>query len=300
MNELQIEYFLAVARNLSFTKTAEEFYVTQPAVSKHISLLEKELDVVLFDRNNKSILLTDAGKLFQTFFLESIKAFEDTKDEAKALESNRKGHIRLACLEGWNISGFYPELLDSFRRKYPNIEVNLEIYSIKGLIQALKAEKVDAIMTLGVTLTDIEGITSVKLAEIPKILLYSSNHKFAGKPGLSIADFKNDVFFIMSAEEVAYASRLVHEYCEPYGFKPKIQCVRNIESMNVYVQNGLGVAISDFWSREKEHTGFGFLELKETHTISLGWLNKEDNDNIHILTDELKLLLDKRYPATLG
>ena len=68
MNDLQIEYFLAVARNLSFTKTAEELYVTQPAVSKQISLLEKELDAVLFDRTNKNTELTEAGKLFQRFF----------------------------------------------------------------------------------------------------------------------------------------------------------------------------------------------------------------------------------------
>ena len=43
MNDLQIDYFLAVARNLSFTKTAEEMYVSQPAISRHISHLEKEL-----------------------------------------------------------------------------------------------------------------------------------------------------------------------------------------------------------------------------------------------------------------
>ena len=53
MNQLQIEYFLAVARNRSFTRTAQELYVTQPAISRQISSLEAELGFTLFDRTSK-------------------------------------------------------------------------------------------------------------------------------------------------------------------------------------------------------------------------------------------------------
>ena len=69
MNDLQIDYFLAVARNLSFTKTAEEMYVSQPAISRHISHLEKELGFALFDRSKKTTQLTPAGGLFLRFLL---------------------------------------------------------------------------------------------------------------------------------------------------------------------------------------------------------------------------------------
>lgn len=68
MNDLQIDYFMAVATNLSFTKTSEELYVSQPAISKQISQLEKELGVKLFTRNNRKTELTDAGRLYFDFF----------------------------------------------------------------------------------------------------------------------------------------------------------------------------------------------------------------------------------------
>ncbi len=300
MKDLQIEYFLAVARNLSFTKTAEEFYVTQPAVSKQISFLEKELDVALFDRTNKSTQLTEAGKLFQKFFTESQKALNRTKEEAKALNKSRIGQIRLACLEGWNISGFFPELLELFSENYPNVQILLETYSVRGLIQALKSDKVDMILTLGVTIEDMEGFEVQRLAEIPRILLFSSKHKLAEKPDLKPEDFKNDTFVVMSTDEFSDVGKLVKEYCAPYGFSPKIQYVRSIESMNACVQNGMGVAISDFWSRVKDHADFRYLELKEKHEISIAWLSENKNENIHVMANELEFLLMDQHPIIVG
>ena len=61
MNDLQIDYFMAVATNSSFTKTSEELFVSQPAISKQIALLERELGVKLFIRNNRRTELTEAG-----------------------------------------------------------------------------------------------------------------------------------------------------------------------------------------------------------------------------------------------
>ena len=58
MNDLQIDYFMAVGTNLSFTKTSQELYVSQPAISKQIKLMEEELGVRLFYRNNKKTELT--------------------------------------------------------------------------------------------------------------------------------------------------------------------------------------------------------------------------------------------------
>lgn len=299
MNDLQIEYFLAVARNLSFTKTADEFYVTQPAVSKQISFLEKELGVALFDRTNKTTKLTEAGKLFERHFIETKKALNRTIEEALALNQKRIGKVRVGCLEGWNISGFFPELLQLFSENYPNVEISLETYGVKGLIQALKQDNLDVIMTLGVTLHGIDGLTVRKLAEIPKILLFSSRHKLAQKADLKPEDFMDDTFFVMSAEEVSYAGTLVKEYCAPYGFEPRIQCVRNIESMNVSVQNGLGVSISDYWSRVKDNADFRYIELNEKHEIALGWMKDSQNQDINVLANELEFLLSSQYPVVM-
>ena len=72
MTSLQIQYFLATVRQMSFTKAAAELYITQPSLSKQISTLESELGVELFDRSVKTKLhLTPAGALLRDFFIRS-------------------------------------------------------------------------------------------------------------------------------------------------------------------------------------------------------------------------------------
>lgn len=293
MNDLQIDYFLAMARNLSFSRTAEEFYVTQPAVSKQISSMEKELDITLFDRTTKTTKLTEAGKLYQKYYLNMRRELEKVREEAKRLNQSRSGQIRLAFLEGWDISGFFPEIMKIFSDSYLNVSVSLECCGVRDMMQALKSGAVDIILTLGVTLCQTEGIEVQRLTEIPKIILYSAHHHLANKEVLKPQDFKDETFLVMSAKEASYAGDLVREYCKPYGFIPRIQHVRNIESMNAYVQNNMGVIITDGWSGVKQNANLKYLELKETHEISLAWLSGTSNENIHVFANEMGIIFEQ-------
>lgn len=293
MNDLQIDYFLAMARNLSFSRTAEEFYVTQPAVSKQISSMEKELDITLFDRTTKTTKLTEAGKLYQKYYLNMRRELEKVREEAKRLNQSRSGQIRLAFLEGWDISGFFPEIMKIFSDSYPNVSVSLECCGVRDMMQALKSGAVDIILTLGVTLRQTEGIEVQRLTEIPKIILYSAHHHLANKEVLKPQDFKDETFLVISAKEASYAGDLVREYCKPYGFIPRIQHVRNIESMNAYVQNNMGVIITDGWSGVKQNANLKYLELKETHEISLAWLSGTSNENIHVFANEMDIIFEQ-------
>lgn len=64
MNTKQLEYFISVAENLSFTKTAEKFYISQTAVTQQIKALEEQINVTLFTRSKRHVELTPAGKVF--------------------------------------------------------------------------------------------------------------------------------------------------------------------------------------------------------------------------------------------
>ena len=76
MTSLQVSYFLRVAESMSFSKAAEELYVSQPSVSRQVQLLEAELGHRLFDRSSKRKLrLTPAGAVFRDFFQQSVKGY---------------------------------------------------------------------------------------------------------------------------------------------------------------------------------------------------------------------------------
>ena len=76
MTDLQIRLFLELSRSLSFSKTAEKFYTTQPTVSRQIKMLEEEWDVRLFDRNKRQVKITKAGQILADFFLNQDHTFE--------------------------------------------------------------------------------------------------------------------------------------------------------------------------------------------------------------------------------
>ena len=297
MNDLQIEYFLTVARNLSFTKSADELYVTQPAVSRQISTLEKELGVPLFDRTNKSTSLTEAGKIYVKFFLEFQERLKDVKRQTRIINEERTGTIRLGCLEGWDITGFFPEVLETFRKDYPNVQVILECFSIRGLVHALKTDAIDVAMSIDVTLLNIEGTNYEILTSIPRIILYSRQHPLAKKECVSPKDFANETFFVLSSEEASYAAELVRGYLRPFGFEPKITTVRNIESMNACVHNGMGVEISDWWSSAKNMQDFKYIPIGSRHPIALVWKQKNSNEAIRVLANEMKFILERQLDA---
>ena len=68
MTDMQVKFFMELTRTLSFSKTAETFYTTQPTVSRQIKLLEEEWGIRLFDRNKRQVQLTNAGKVMADFF----------------------------------------------------------------------------------------------------------------------------------------------------------------------------------------------------------------------------------------
>lgn len=290
MNDLQIHYFLAVANNLSFTKTAEELYITQPAISRQISSLEKELGVTLFDRTNKSTKLTHAGQLYYKFFIEYNNKLKNIKEEAKAINQSCHGSVKLGCLEGWDLSGFFPQVLNVFSRNYPNINLTLNCYGIKDLVRSLMKDEIDIAMTIDVTLPVTEELESIVLKEIPKLLVYSKSKGYSQNI-LSPEDFKNEMFLVVSQDEASYAKDLLITYCKPYGFIPKIKFVKNIDSMLAGVQNGMGVAILDDWSRTKNQSDFGYVLMNSTNLVSLAWKKDSKNQGVYILANELAFIL---------
>lgn len=293
MNDLQIEYFLTVARNLSFTKTAEELYVTQPAVSRQISFLEKELDSILFDRTNKSTILTDAGQLYFDFFNNYKEGLSEIKLKLKEINQGMKGRLRLGCMEGWDLSEFFPEVIELFLKEYPNVKIELECYSIKNLVQALKNDHIDVALSIDVTLENIDWIDCHEISKIQKIILFSNKHKLSGRDDIKPEDFKDETFFVISSDEAYYAGNQVKEILRKYGFTPKIQYVNSIESMNACVHNGMGVAVSDIWSSARRMDDFRYVPIQGEHSIVLGWKSKTDKELVHIFANELKFIIAK-------
>jgi DNA-binding transcriptional LysR family regulator len=293
MNELQIDYFLAVARNLSFTKTADEMYVSQPAISRQIAHLEGELGFVLFDRSKKSTQLTAAGKLFFDFFAEYKQNMQRTKEMAFKATNEQVGSIRVACLEGWNNVSFIPDALNNFKSNFKNMDIELSSYGFKGLLKALGSDKVDIILALEGTSEDYDDIMTKTVTTLPKKIIFSDRHRFANRVNLTPKDFKDEKFFIPVPEESKYAESRIRSYCRGQGFVPNVEKVANIESMLINVRNGFGVAIVDDWTIASAGGEFKSVDMGITDDVILAWKETNMNPAIGVLVSEMLFILNK-------
>ena len=190
----QVEYFLTVARELSFSRAAEALYVSQPAVSRQVAQLERELGVALFERTSQGIRLTPAGREFQTFFRDTRHAFQELLGKVRSSGDTVRGTVNIGCSEGWDLSEFFPQLSASLAESYPNLTLNLSGYNHDQILHAMEREEVNLVITNESLLHGHERLSSVRLTQRRGILLFSAQHPLAGKPGLALADFKIEPF----------------------------------------------------------------------------------------------------------
>ena len=148
MNDLQIDYFMAVATNLSFTKTSEELFVSQPAISRQISQLEKELGCKLFRRNNQGTELTEEGRLYFDLFSKYKAEFINTKMKAESITGRNKAVIRVGFLEGWDLFKIIPPMMERYKAAFPDSEVVINCCGVKELATGLLTDTLDIVVTM--------------------------------------------------------------------------------------------------------------------------------------------------------
>ncbi|HSJ68634.1 MAG TPA: LysR family transcriptional regulator, partial [Anditalea sp.] len=110
MDLRQLRYFLTLADELHFGRAAEKLFIVQPALSKQIQGLEKELNVLLFKRNKRKVELTNAGKYFRDEVNQIVEKLERVKNQTRLIQEGDKGELRIGYV-GSCIHTFLPDLL---------------------------------------------------------------------------------------------------------------------------------------------------------------------------------------------
>jgi DNA-binding transcriptional LysR family regulator len=158
MDLRQLEMFLAVAENGSFTRAGQQLHVSQSAVSRKISMLEEELGERLFARVNKKVYITQAG---ETLLRHTRRIFQDLRNatlEISQIAHLQKGHLKIgagmsACIY------LLPPVLEKFKSLYPKIDLEVITGPTDALLPQLRNNTVElGVLTLPVEFPDLEVI----------------------------------------------------------------------------------------------------------------------------------------------
>ncbi|NTV90526.1 MAG: LysR family transcriptional regulator [Clostridiales bacterium] len=298
MNSLQIEYFLALSKNMSFTDTAKALLVSQPAISKQIASLEKELGYSLFFRSNRTISLTPAGMAFLKLFNNFRDQYEHARNQVRDLYGSQSSTLRIGCVEGMEISSLLNKVFRSFSSQFPNIDFYLERRPPGELIKALYDGELDAVITLESFILNNSDLARSLLFETRHLLYFSANHPvLSKKAAFDYSDFKDETFLSVSPAVMPAAYKNIIEWSEKNGFTPKkIQYYPTVESLMLSVEVGLGVAIGDSLLRIHNSPLIRSIELNTSHSVFIVWRT----DNINLLIPSFaKLAADINKPVAV-
>lgn len=193
MLNFRLKVFYSVAINLSFTKAALELYITQPAVTKNIKELEKELKISLFERSKGGINLTKAGKILLKYTEQQLEQSKSLEYEIGTLRNSLFGelHIGASTTIGQYI---LPPILANFNRKYPDIKIVMHNKNTLDIEKDLSHKDID----LGV----VEG--NIKLKEFKYIpfmkdeivAIAHTSQTISEKSELTLEELKNTLLVV--------------------------------------------------------------------------------------------------------
>ncbi|CAK7073887.1 MAG: HTH-type transcriptional regulator CysL [Kerstersia gyiorum] len=174
MDIYQLRTFLAVAREGSITRAADQLFLSQPAISAHIKSLEEELELLLFERTPRGMSLTPAGVSLYTRAEQLLALHHDMLDEARRLRGTLNGRLRLGLTSAASEPVLGP-LLGALAARYPAVELDLQYATSVEILQGIRNGTLDA----GI-LADA-GVPDTNLARIE---LYRFGIFLAAAPGL--------------------------------------------------------------------------------------------------------------------
>jgi len=188
----QLAVFEAAARHLSFSRAAEELHLTQPAVSMQVKELEGSAGAPLFERIDRKLFLTEAGRAVLRHARDILGALKDADDSLGALKGLRGGRIGIAVTS--TAKYFAPQVLARFRESHPAIDLRLAVENRERVIEQLAANQVD----LAIMGRPPQGLDAVgeAFAPHPFVIVAAPDHPLAKRRRIPVAAMAAQSFVV--------------------------------------------------------------------------------------------------------
>ena len=249
MNIRQIEIFKAIMDRGSVTEAAEHLNITQPSVSKHLKLLEYDLDLKLFNRTGNRLHATPEGLALYDQIGRVYTGMDQLRGFARDLKHNRHGEISIAAMP--LLAQFWlSEQISGFMIEHDRVSFSLPVRSSRWITQSVAARNVD--FGLGLRTGDATpGVAMQPLMSLPLVCVMREDHSLAGKKTIEARDLENeDVISLRNFDRWRLA---LEGILEERKFKPK----RNIDTFSTHVAcqlalNNVGIALVDILSASNQ------------------------------------------------
>lgn len=265
MNLKSIKYFVTLAHCLNFTQAANQYHITQTAMSRYISALETELGVRLFDRSSRSVSLTEAGKIYVEGVEKMLAGYERLLERTQAAANKFQGHIKvgIGIYEYSNTEQYFSRFLET----YPDIKIDIFQYTYSMLTQKFKAGELDLIITLDLSKREFhtDEIVCADLFTSENVLVLS-NEKAQRYRDIPVDEILKQEYLVTNCEDNGPSSmKMLKKLMErDLGFMPEnIIQTNSLGAQLLMVKTGHGAAIVPQFLKEIQDEFLTVIELPQ-------------------------------------
>jgi LysR family transcriptional activator of glutamate synthase operon len=267
----QLKYFREVAEREHVTRAAEKLFVSQSAVSRAITQLEKELGVPLFYRRGRAVVLSRYGRVFLEHGIRALNILETGKRVLCEQTGGESGTISLGFLHSFGVE-MVPRLIKEYRRKHSKVQFSLLVQrSGEMLMKELVAGSIDLCLSVP-GMFQQKGIRWKHLLNEELIIALSQTHRLAARRTLNIRELSSEPFLALSPE---HTMRIIFDkVCSDASFLPKIAFEgMDIATLRGLIAAGLGVALLP--PAPARFAGIVEIKLSQARPVrplGLGWV----------------------------
>ena len=239
----ELEYFVAVAEELSFTRAARRLRLSQPPLSRHIQALESRLGTKLFLRSPRAVALTAAGRALLADTKGALAQLQCAGDAAKRAARGETSRLAL----GFVSAVLNPKLIGVFQRyraTHPTVQLTLQDSPPAEQLRAIAEGRLDGGFVGSTPGNPSSGLVFIPWSKEPLMLFLPPGHRLTNSRKVKLADLAGESFVTVATESAPCFAKQIQLMCDEAGFRPKVvQEAARGQAVALMVAAGVGVSI---------------------------------------------------------
>lgn len=282
MNSTQLQCFMAAVEQMNFTRAAELLYITQPALSRNISALEEELELLLFVRHNNVLDITPGGKIMYEWLRQSEKNFEFVLESARRANAGTEQALHIGFVKSELPSPRVAAALKRLAELQPDTEVLFDHFHSREIISKLEEHRVDVAVMVSSAVQGNPRLVTRHLGKLKRCIAVPIRHSLAEREKISLNECCGEIFVSVTPEVSPTLSAMIRRLCRVAGFEPAVLEAQTTEEQLQWIVSGKGIGLLVENHIKRGNPLYSFLELEEEYSVDLVCVCDRLNSNPHI------------------
>ncbi|MBQ8663440.1 MAG: LysR family transcriptional regulator [Eubacterium sp.] len=288
MTITQMQAFLEVARCKNISEAAKRLYITQPALGRQLTAIERELNMQLMIRSNRGVRLTPAGIALQEELEKAMEHVKSGISKAEQASYGYSGNLTIGLLDELDIMDELVDVISYFELKFPNINIKFKRNSFKALVDGIYDGSLDAVISLSVNFLGCKDLNLRNIRRCQEAFAVPIGHPLAKKEALSFGDFRGVPLAIVDRDDCSEGVKFVEQiFYENAGFFPDFYFTTTMKDAMFWVESGKKCAVinMDMTVAKSKHVKMYPFDGGDDFSIQLASKAGNESYEIHLLNE---------------